>query len=203
MRIHCASIVAFQRPPPPAHLHAQADGAVPLVGSLGGVHWVVVHVDDLVQVARHRARHLVQLLKVKEPAQVRAAKPTVRWVAVCHAAYPATGTCAREQADRELGREFNWGQDCCQPKPSRYPIRQWPSKNAWCPSPMSLPPVASVQGADQLAPLSAGGVVLTHKPRQRDGRQVAHGSLVGRGILHNLCMGRHELMRVRMTGAVR
>ena len=51
------------------YLHSHADGPVPHVGSPRRLHWVVVHVDDLVQVPRHVARNLRQLLEVEEPAQ--------------------------------------------------------------------------------------------------------------------------------------
>ena len=59
---------ARQPPRPATRLHAQADGAVAHVGAARGLHGVEVDVDDLVEVARHHARHLRQLVKVKVPA---------------------------------------------------------------------------------------------------------------------------------------
>ena len=57
-----------------ADLHAHADGAVAHVGAPRGVHRVVVHVDDLVQVARHLRRHLRQRLEVEVPVWEREAE---------------------------------------------------------------------------------------------------------------------------------
>jgi len=48
-------------------LDAEADGAVPHVRTPRGLHWVVVHVDDPVQVARYLARDLGELGVVKVP----------------------------------------------------------------------------------------------------------------------------------------
>ena len=50
------------------HLDAHADGSVAHVGPPRRLDWVVVHVDDFVQVPRHVARHLGQLLEVEVPA---------------------------------------------------------------------------------------------------------------------------------------
>jgi len=51
------------------YLDAHADRPVAHVGPPRGLHRVVVDVDDLVQVPRHVARDLRQLLEVEVPAQ--------------------------------------------------------------------------------------------------------------------------------------
>ncbi len=49
-------------------LHANTDGPVAHVGPACRLHWVVVDVDDLVQILGHLLRDLTQLGKVKVPS---------------------------------------------------------------------------------------------------------------------------------------
>lgn len=52
------------------HLNSNADGPVPHVRSLCRFHWVVVHVDNLVQISCDQLGDLSQLVKIEEPAAI-------------------------------------------------------------------------------------------------------------------------------------
>jgi hypothetical protein len=46
-------------------LHPEPDGTVPHIGVSRFLNWIVVDIDDLIEVARHNAVYLIQALKVE------------------------------------------------------------------------------------------------------------------------------------------